>query len=224
MPQGASVAYFSMEIALSPDMPTYSGGLGVLAGDTIRSCADLGVSVVAVTLLHRRGYFRQRLDERGRQSEEPETWPLERFLEPLAARVSIDIEGRPVAIRAWRYTVRGVGGAQVDTHFLDTDLTENAAEDRRLTDSLYGGDERHRLRQEVVLGIGGLKMLRALGFHHLERYHLNEGHAALAILALLEERHGDPPRSHPDLDARIEEIRRCCVFTACSWCKVTFLH
>jgi starch phosphorylase len=213
MPQGASVAYFSMEIALSPDMPTYSGGLGVLAGDTIRSCADLGVSVVAVTLLHRKGYFRQRLDERGRQSEEPETWPLERFLDPLSARVSIDIEGRPVEIRAWRYTVRGVGGTEVDTHFLDTDLPENTPEDRRLTDTLYGGDERHRLRQEVVLGIGGLKMLRALGFHRLERYHLNEGHPALAILALLEERHGDPPRSHPDLDARIEEIRRCCVFT-----------
>jgi starch phosphorylase len=213
MPRETRVAYFSMEIALSPLMPTYSGGLGVLAGDTIRSCADLGVKVVAVTLLHRKGYFRQRLDERGRQSEEPETWPLERFLEPLNARVTVDIEGRPVEIRGWRHTVTGVDGAQVTTHFLDTDLPENAPEDRRLTDSLYGGDERHRLRQEVVLGIGGVKMLRALGFQHLDRYHLNEGHPALAILALLEERHGDPPRSHPELNARIEEIRRCCVFT-----------
>jgi starch phosphorylase len=202
-----------MEIALSPQMPTYSGGLGVLAGDTIRSCADLGVKGVAVTLLHRKGYFRQRLDEHGRQSEESETWPLERFLEPLSARVTVDIEGRPVEIRAWRYAVTGVDGAQVMTHFLDTDLPENAPEDRRLTDSLYGGDERHRLRQEVVLGIGGVKMLRALGFQHLDRYHLNEGHPALAILALLEERHGDPPRSHPELDSRIEEIRRSCVFT-----------
>jgi starch phosphorylase len=170
MPRETRVAYFSMEIALSPLMPTYSGGLGVLAGDTIRSCADLGVKVVAVTLLHRKGYFRQRLDERGRQSEEPETWLLERFLEPLSARVTVDMEGRPVEIRA-------------------------------------------RLRQEVVLGIGGVKMLRALGFQHLDRYHLNEGHPALAILALLEERHGDPPRSHPELDSRIEEIRRSCVFT-----------
>jgi len=213
MPRETRVAYFSMEIALSPQMPTYSGGLGVLAGDTIRSCADLGVKVVAVTLLHRKGYFRQRLDGRGRQSEEPEEWLLEQFLEPLSARVTIDIEGRPVGIRAWRHTVTGVNGARVMTHLLDTDLPENAPEDRRLTDSLYVGDERHRLRQEVVLGIGGVKMLRALGFQHLYRYHLNEGHAALAILALLEERHGDPPRSHPELDSRIEEIRRCCVFT-----------
>jgi starch phosphorylase len=202
-----------MEIALSPDMPTYSGGLGVLAGDTLRSCADLGVKVVAVTLLHRKGYFKQRLDDRGRQSEEPELWPAERLLEPLSARVTIDIEGRPVEIRAWRHSVTGADGAQVATHFLDTDLPENAPEDRALTDSLYGGDERHRLRQEVVLGIGGIKMLRALGFQHLDRYHLNEGHPALAILALLEERHGDPPRSHPELSSRIEEIRRCCVFT-----------
>jgi starch phosphorylase len=202
-----------MEIALSPAMPTYSGGLGVLAGDTIRSCADLGVKVVAVTLLHRKGYFRQRLDRSGRQSVEPEIWPLEKFLEPLSARVAVDIEDRPVEIRAWRHTVTGVDGAQVATYFLDTDLPENAPEDRQLTDSLYAGNERHRLRQEVVLGIGGVKMLRALGFQHLDRYHLNEGHAALAILALLEERHGDPPRSHPDLDSRIEEIRRCCVFT-----------
>jgi len=213
MPRETRVAYFSMEIALSPAMPTYAGGLGVLAGDTIRSFADLGMSVLAVTLLHRKGYFQQHLDEQGRQSEEPEKWPLERFLEPLDARVTIDIEGRPVEIRSWRYTVTGVDGAQVATHLLDTDLPENATQDRRLTDSLYGGDERHRLRQEVVLGIGGVKMLRALGFHHLERYHLNEGHPALAILALLEERHGDPPRRHRDLEARIEEIRRCCVFT-----------
>jgi starch phosphorylase len=213
MPRETRVAYFSMEIALSPQIPTYSGGLGVLAGDTIRSCADLGVKVVAVTLLHRKGYFRQRLDRRGRQSEEPEKWPVEQFLEPLSARVTVDIENRPVEIRAWRHTVTGVDGAQVMTHFLDTDLPENAPEDRRLTDSLYGGDERHRLRQEVVLGIGGVKMLRALGFQYLYRYHLNEGHAALAILALLEERHGDPPRSHPELDSRIEEIRQCCVFT-----------
>lgn len=213
MPRETRVAYFSMEIALSPAMPTYAGGLGVLAGDTIRSCADLGVRMLAVTLLHRKGYFQQRLDKRGRQSEEPEKWPLERFLEPLNARVTVDIEGRPVEIRCWRYTVTGVDGAQVATHLLDTDLPENATQDRRLTDSLYGGDERHRLRQEVILGIGGVKMLRALGFHHLERYHLNEGHPALAILALLEERHGDPPRSHSDLEARIEEIRRCCVFT-----------
>jgi starch phosphorylase len=213
MPRETKVAYFSMEIALSPDMPTYSGGLGVLAGDTLRSCADLGVRVVAVTLLHRKGYFHQQLDDRGRQTEEPESWPLERLLEPLNARVCIDIEGRPVEIRGWRYTVTGVDGAQVATYFLDTDLPENAPEDRALTDSLYGGDARHRLRQEVVLGIGGVKMLRALGFQHLDRYHLNEGHPALAILALLEERHGDAPRSHHELRARIEEIRRCCVFT-----------
>src|SRR6476646_9985197 len=97
------VAYFSMEIALSPEMPTYSGGLGILAGDTLRSAADLGVPVVAVTLLHRKGYFRQHVDENGNQFEETASWAPEEFLEPMKPVATVSISGREVHIRAWRY-------------------------------------------------------------------------------------------------------------------------
>jgi starch phosphorylase len=205
------VAYFSMEIALEPEMPTYSGGLGVLAGDTLRSAADLGVRMVAVSLLHRQGYFRQRLDPEGGQTEEPVAWPVERFAEPVAPRASVAIEGRTVWIRAWRYRVRGVGGAEVPVLLLDTDLAENAPSDRALTGTLYGGDDRYRLAQEVVLGVGGVRMLRALGYARIDRFHLNEGHAALAVLELVDERRaaglGAPVAS------ALDEIRRHCVFT-----------
>src|SRR5512146_2451993 len=157
------VAYFSMEIALDENIPTYSGGLGVLAGDTLRSTADLGVPMVAVSLLYRKGYFRQRLDAAGNQTEQPQNWSPEQVLEPVPGRVSVTIEGRPVTLRAWKYTVRGVTGATIPVYLLDSDLPENSAADRVLTDQLYGGDDRYRLAQEVVLGIGGPEMLWKLG-------------------------------------------------------------
>jgi len=213
VPVEASIAYFSMEIALDPAMPTYSGGLGVLAGDTVRSCADMAVPMVAVTLVHRLGYFRQRLDSRGRQSEEPESWEVESLLEPLEPRVSLRIEGREVRLRAWCYRVGGENGAGIPAYLLDANLPENAPEDRRLTDQLYAGDERHRLRQETVLGIGGIRMLRALGHTGIQRFHLNEGHAALAVLALLEERAEAPPRSRAVVEACIDQVQESCVFT-----------
>ena len=205
------VAYFSMEIALEPGIPTYAGGLGVLAGDSIRSAADLGLSLVAVSLVHRHGYFHQKLDASGAQSELDASWKPEELLEPLAARVTVEIEGRSVALRAWRHRVRGVCGDEVPVYLLDADLPENAEGDRELTDRLYGGDARYRLCQETLLGIGGVRMLRALGHTQVDRFHLNEGHAALAVLALLEEelRPGapaDPGRAH-------EAVRRRCVFT-----------
>jgi starch phosphorylase len=209
----ARVAYFSMEIALDPSMPTYAGGLGVLAGDTLRSAADLAIPMVAVTLLHRRGYFDQRLDARGEQSEAPVTWPVQRLLEPLEPRVEVEIEGRIVGIRARRYQVIGVSGSRVPVYFLDTDLPENTPGDRALTDVLYGGDATYRLRQEAVLGLGGVRMLRALGHDRLVRFHLNEGHAALLVLALLEERlaaGGGGPVPGPDA---IDAVRQQCVFT-----------
>jgi len=203
------VAYFSMEIALEPAIPTYAGGLGVLAGDTLRSAADLGLPLVAVTLVHRRGYFVQELDARGAQSERDARWKVESELEPLAARVTLPIEGRAVTLRAWRYRVRGVGGHEVPVLLLDADLPENAEADRALTDHLYGGDSRYRLCQEALLGIGGVRMLRALGYDGIERYHLNEGHAALAVLELLEEerrRDGAGGLAHA-------RVRERCVFT-----------
>src|SRR5207248_173238 len=134
------ISYFSMEIALEPDIPTYSGGLGILAGDTLRSAADLGVPMVAVTLLHRKGYFQQRLDPAGNQYEEPQHWSPGEWLEEMPARAKVEIEGRPVAIRAWRYTVMGSTGENVPVYLLDTDLPENSHYDQRLTDHLYGGD------------------------------------------------------------------------------------
>jgi starch phosphorylase len=207
------VAYFSMEIALEPAIPTYSGGLGVLAGDTVRSLADLGVRAAAVTLLHRKGYFRQRLDEKGAQTEEAVDWPVAARLEALTPRVEVEIEGRKVRIRAWRYPVEGEAGAEVPVYLLDTDLPENDPDDRRLTDTLYGGDDAYRFRQEVVLGIGGVKMLRALGYHDLDRFHLNEGHAALAVLELLRECQETPPTDGSRLLDCVDYVRDRCVFT-----------
>ena len=182
------VAYFSMEIALDVAMPTYSGGLGVLAGDTLRSAADLRVPLVGVTLLHRKGYFYQRLDASGRQFEEPVAWMPDDVLTELPSRTTVTIEGRLVHIRAWRYDVTGLGGASVPVYLLDTDLPGNTEWDRHLTDHLYGGDAHYRLCQEVVLGIGGVRMLRALGHTDISLFHMNEGHSSLLVLALLDER------------------------------------
>ena len=206
-----AVAYFSMEIALEAAIPTYAGGLGVLAGDTIRSAADLGLSLVAVSLVHRHGYFHQQLDANGAQSEHEARWEVEVALEPLAARVVVEIEERAVALRAWRYRVRGVCGDEVPVYLLDADLPENALADRALTHHLYGGDSRYRLCQETLLGIGGVRMLRALGHTHIDRFHLNEGHAALAVLELLAEetRRGNGV----DVELALAAVRKRCVFT-----------
>lgn len=209
----ALVAYFSMEIGLDPAMPTYAGGLGVLAGDTIRSAADLEIPMVAVTLLHRRGYFYQRIDEQGWQHEEPVAWPINDFLEPVDQRVTVELEGRIVHVRAWRYLARGVSGFAVPVYLLDTDVMENQPWDRTLTDLLYGGDDHYRLCQEVVLGFGGLRLLRSLGYQDIPRFHLNEGHAALLVLALLEEKlpaRADGETVPADV---IEAVRDQCVFT-----------
>jgi starch phosphorylase len=184
MTHPAKIAYFSMEIALADDIPTYSGGLGVLAGDTVRSAADGGVPMVAVSLVHRQGCCRQHLDARGQQTESPLPWRPEERMTEEPARVQMNLEGRTVTVRAWRHHVVGHAGDAVPVLLLDTDLPENAELDRHITDHLYGGDERYRLRQEAVLGIGGVRMLRALGHTALRRFHMNEGHAALLVLEL----------------------------------------
>ncbi|WP_372807123.1 hypothetical protein [Pontiella sp.] len=181
------IAYFSMEIALRPEIPTYSGGLGILAGDTLRSAADLGLPLVAVTLLHRKGYFYQHLDAAGWQTEEPVEWVVEDFLTELPGRVAVTIEGREVQLRVWQYLVEGVKGDSVPVCLLDADLPENGEWDRRLTHYLYGGDPHYRLCQEIILGIGGVRALRMLGHDTLERFHMNEGHAALLAVELLNE-------------------------------------
>lgn len=206
------IAYFSMEIALDPAMPTYSGGLGILAGDTLRAAADRALPTAAVTLLYRKGYFRQKLDVSGWQTEEPEEWNVEAYLKELPARVSVSIEGRTVEVRAWQFDIQGVAGDIVPVYLLDTDLPANSEWDRRLTDHLYGGDQWYRLCQEIVLGVGGVRMLRALGHTDLQRYHMNEGHAALLALELLDEqaqRAGRREFNHDDIVA----VHKLCVFT-----------
>lgn len=207
-----TIAYFSMEIGLEAGMPTYSGGLGILAGDTIRSAADLKVPMLALTLLHRKGYFYQRLDKSGWQREEPVEWVVDDFLEEIPQRASVTVEGRRVQVRPWKYKVRGIGGFDVPVYFLDTDLPENSDWDRRLTHFLYGGDQRYRLCQEVVLGIGGVRMLRSLGYDGIERFHMNEGHASLLALELLDEEAKKTGRKSVTR-SDFEEVRKKCVFT-----------
>ena len=206
------IAYFSMELAVDAAMPTYSGGLGVLAGDTLRSAADLEVPIVAVTLLPRKGYFRQILEPNGHQREIADEWDPAQHLERLAATACINLEGRRVAIRAWRYEIRGISGHIVPVYFLDTDLHENDPLDRSLTDCLYGGDQNYRLRQEAVLGLGGLEILEALQHRDVSTYHLNEGHSALLPLGLLERQLRVRPTSLPDSED-VSRVRRSCVFT-----------
>jgi len=201
-----------MEIAVETAMPTYAGGLGVLAGDTVRAAADLKVPMVAVTLLHRKGYFNQTLDASGWQREEPAEWNVEERLEEMPQRAAVALEGRTVQLRSWRCEVRGEGGFRVPVFFLDTQLPENSEWDRELTHFLYGGDAHYRLCQEVILGIGGVRMLRALGYHEIDRFHMNEGHASLLVLELLDEearKAGTASITHDEVVA----VRQKCVFT-----------
>jgi alpha-glucan phosphorylases len=212
---GPSVAYFSMEMGLDPDIPTYSGGLGVLAGDSLRAAADLRLPLVGITLVHRKGYFRQRLDAEGHQTEVPDSWSPEERLEEMPQRVNVTIEGRTVHLRAWRFTVNGTRGNNyalpIPVYMLDANLPENDPQDQRLTDELYGGDSRYRLSQEVILGMGGVALLRALNYTDIRTYHMNEGHSGLLILSLMEEQMNGSDEMPTSRD--IEAVRRQCVFT-----------
>lgn len=202
------IAYFSMEVAVGARMPTYGGGLGVLAGDTLKSCADLKIPVVAVSLLYARGYFDQKLDAWGNQQELPVVWDPPRFARLLPTTVRVHIENRPVTVRAWQYNIVGMTEDTVPLILLDTNVAENATQDRALTFSLYGGDERYRLAQETILGIGGIRMLRALGYTQLQRFHMNEGHAGLLTLELLRER-----QDQASTEWDFNRVREQCVFT-----------
>lgn len=205
------IAYFSMEIALAESIPTYAGGLGVLAGDTMRTAADLELPMVGVTLVSRAGYLRQELAD-GRQLDHPDRWEPQKWTHRLPAKVAVPIEGREIWIGAWLYVVRGHRGGAVPVILLDTDMAENAAEDRELTHTLYGGDERYRLQQEIVLGMGGVRMLHALGFE-IRKFHLNEGHAALLTLELLRHHAHPPNEKGAGVRYDTEAVRRRCVFT-----------
>jgi starch phosphorylase len=206
-----TVAYFSMEIALDPSLPTYSGGLGVLAGDTLRSAADTAADIVAVSLVHRRGYFRQHLDALGQQTESDVPWSPETTLPSSGETISLTMQGREVRICAWRFDVVGTAGHIIPVFLLDSDVEGNEAWDRHLTDHLYGGDTHYRLCQETILGLGGLKILDALGCRP-EVYHMNEGHASLLAIGLLEQQAGDAGLPGAT-DAEADVVRQQCVFT-----------
>ncbi len=206
------VAYFSMECAVRSDLPSYAGGLGVLAGDTMRTAADHDVPLIGVTLAHHHGYFKQRLTPDGRQSEVPAEWRIRDACERLDPGVAVEIDDRSVRIAAWRYPVVGLEGRAAMVLFLDTDLAENNSEDRMLTNDLYGDGPLYRLSQEAVLGIGGVRMLRALEYTDVATFHMNEGHAALLGLELLTERLDERGLTQPS-QGDISAIRRQCVFT-----------
>ena len=195
------IAYFSMEIGLNDDIHTYSGGLGVLAGDTVRSSADLRIPLVAVTLVSKKGYFRQEITEDGRQIEHSDEWNPSEYMTLLPAEVTVKIQGRDVKVKAWLYEVKSVTGGMTPVLFLDTDLEGNAPEDSEITSYLYGGDERYRLKQEIVLGIGGVRILDAQGFK-IGRYHMNEGHSSLLALELLRRHNVD-----------VKTVKDMCIFT-----------
>lgn len=207
-----TIAYFSMEVGLAPGMPTYAGGLGMLAGDSIRAAADMHVPMVAVSLMHRKGYFFQRFDREGMQLEEPVDWVPEDYVTRLDVRVTLKLEGRDVQVAAHQYDVTGVGGYRVPVILLDTDVPENSEADQTITDYLYGGDVRYRLLQEAVLGVGGVRILRALGCTEVQRFHMNEGHAALLTLELLNEQVVARKRASSDPEV-IDAVCRQCVFT-----------
>ncbi|MGD0645418.1 MAG: alpha-glucan family phosphorylase [Candidatus Bathyarchaeia archaeon] len=199
--EGAKVAYFSMEIGMNSDMPTYSGGLGVLAGDVIRSSADLRIPLVAVTLISRKGYLKQKITPDGWQIESPEEWDPSKFMKLLPETATIKISGRDVRIGVWVYEQESLTGGTIPVLFLTTDVEGNPQEDREITDFLYGGDEKYRLKQEIVLGIGGLRILEALKIN-VKKYHMNEGHSSFLTLELLK---------NNDLSA--DKVKNLCVFT-----------
>ena len=195
------IAYFSMEVGLTNEIPTYAGGLGTLAGDAIRSGADLKLPLIAVTLISKHNYFRQKLDAVGKQSEQPREWNPEILMVLLPNEVFVHLEGRSVKVKAWLYKYQSLTGGVVPVLFLDTDFDGNSPEDRELTFYLYGGDEKYRLKQEAILGFGGVRMLNALGFS-VRKYHMNEGHSSFLSVELLRKN---------DMDAN--KVRELCVFT-----------
>ncbi|MDI9394348.1 MAG: alpha-glucan family phosphorylase [Euryarchaeota archaeon] len=199
--KGQKIAYFSMEIGLHNEIPIYSGGLGVLAGDTIRSAADLKIPLVAVTLISNKGHFRQSLDAFGTQTELTEEWDPSNFMNRLEQEVSVRIQDRDVKIQAWHYDCKSLTDGQIPIILLDTNVEGNSWEDRKITDFLYGGDHPYRLKQEIVLGIGGVRMLDALGFK-VRKYHMNEGHSSLLALELLKMNGKD-----------CSKVKELCIFT-----------
>jgi starch phosphorylase len=200
-----SVAYFSPEFGIAEALPQYSGGLGVLAGDHLKAASDLGVPLVGIGLFYRHGYFRQSLSAAGWQEERyPDLDPYAMALEPSDARVEVDLGGRPLVARIWKAEV-----GRIPLYLLDADVDENPPDLRGITDRLYGGDTEHRLRQEILLGIGGVRALDALGID-AQVFHTNEGHAGFLGLERIRQLVKDPGLSYREA---IEAVRAGCLFT-----------
>lgn len=209
---GKTVAYFSAEFGLHRALPIYSGGLGVLAGDHTKEASDMGIPLVGVSLLYRQGYLRQRIDHFGWQHDvpanldphaEPTTQVVNDDGSPVLIAVDLQDGSGPLRLAVWRVQV-----GRVSIYLLDSDVDGNPEWTRQLSSRLYGGDTEHRLRQEIVLGIGGVRLLRALGIEPTY-WHANEGHAALHMVERLRELVADGVA----LDEAVDTVRRHTVFT-----------
>ena len=185
------IAYFSAEIGISSSIPTYSGGLGVLAGDHIKAAGDAGISMCAITLLYKEGYFKQRIDEEGVQTETYPRFDPDPLIKQLDLNFSIQLRNRKVFIQVFKFEYVADSGDRVPIFFLDTDTDKNIDEDRCITHRLYSGDKDHRILQESVLGFGGIKLLQKLEQNSIKTYHMNEGHCSFLVLSLLRHFKGD---------------------------------
>ena len=202
MKQKFDIAYFSAEIGISSSLPTYSGGLGVLAGDHIKAAGDIGLNMCAITLLYREGYFKQRIDEEGIQTETYPRFDPYPLLKKLDVKFTLRLRARDVWIQVYRFDYVGHGGHAVPIYFLDTDVEENIKDDRIISQRLYSGNKDHRILQEAILGFGGTKLLDELGQNDIKKYHMNEGHCSFLVLNLLEKFNGD-----------MEKVKSLCHFT-----------
>ena len=196
------IAYFSAEIGLSRSIPTYSGGLGILAGDHIKSSADIGLNMCAITLLYKEGYFKQRIDDDGNQTETYPKFDPYPLLDKLDLTFKLRLRNRDVFIEVYQYQYIGINGHELPVYFLDTDCEENFPDDQIISLRLYSGDKDHRILQEAILGFGGMKLLDALGQESIQKYHMNEGHCSFLVLDLLEKYQGDE-----------KKVREQCHFT-----------
>ena len=195
------IAYFSMEIALESSFPTYSGGLGILAGDALRSAADMDLPMVGVTLTYKSGYFYQRIGPNGEQIEKEMEWDFSDDFEKINEQVVFQLQDKMIKVEAWKYEIVGRNGHKIPVILLDTDLDANEPWQRKLTNILYDANPFQRISQEIVLGICGYRMLEKLGYKSIKKFHLNEGHAAFLIFELLKKYKS------------LEEVKKHCVFT-----------
>ena len=197
-----TIAYFSAEIGISASLPTYSGGLGVLAGDHIKAAADAEIPMIGITLLYKEGYFKQRVDENGKQTETYPRFDFDSVLKKIPEKFCLRLRERDVWVEAYQFTYKSDTKHKIPIYFLDTDLSENIIDDRIISLRLYSGDKDHRILQEAILGFGGIKLIEMKGYDNIATYHMNEGDCSFLTLALLKKHNGNE-----------EKVRSMCHFT-----------